>query len=111
MEKKNKILIIGGIITTILYILFSKSISETSTIWVLTRIFGMVAFFSLAIAITLGELRLLHIMKADFALFKFHTPMAIFALFVAMLHGISGLMDNYKWGVGVSWTSYLGFSF
>jgi len=111
MEKKSKILIIGGIVTTILYIIFSKSISETQTIWTLTRIFGMVAFFSLAIAIILGELRLLHIMKADFTLFKFHTPMAIFALFIALLHGISALMDEFKWGIGVPWTSYMGFSF
>ncbi len=49
--------------------------------------------------------------KADFWLFKYHKPTAIFAIFLVFLHFVAALADNYKWGKQLVFSQYLGFSF
>jgi DMSO/TMAO reductase YedYZ heme-binding membrane subunit len=58
-----------------------------------------------------GELRLLHKVKGDFVLFKFHKPIAIFSGFMILLHFISAALDKFKWGVSLRFVQFLGFSF
>ena len=111
MEKKTIFLIFAGILTTILYIILSYSVKDTKTIWIMTRLFGLLAYVFLFITILLGELRLLSWIKGSFTLFRFHTPAAIFSTYLVLLHFIAALADNFKWGKTVTFVQYLGFSY
>jgi DMSO/TMAO reductase YedYZ heme-binding membrane subunit len=111
MEKKTLIIMIGAIFTTIAYIVLSAMIQTTEAIWILTRIFGLLSFLGFFLVVLLGELRLTHKVKGEFTLFKFHKPLAIFSVFLVLLHLISALFDKYKWGVYLNFSQYLGFSF
>lgn len=111
MNTKTLTLLGFGIATAGLYILLASSLSETYYIWLLTRIFGLLSFLFLSITLILGELRMLTMLKANFSLFRFHIPSAIFSVYLIVLHGISGMSDNYQWGKGVSFVKYLGFTF
>jgi DMSO/TMAO reductase YedYZ heme-binding membrane subunit len=107
----KKIVIISGMIAAALFIVFSSMVKDTEVIWIQTRIFGLLAFLLLFITVLFGEIRLVMKEKQNFKLFRFHKPVAIFATFLVFLHFVSAILDNYKWGVGVSFTKYLGFSF
>jgi DMSO/TMAO reductase YedYZ heme-binding membrane subunit len=111
LEKKTLFLIIAGIISAVIYTIFAQSIKDQEMIWLLTRIFGLIAFVCLLITILLGEMRLLSFIKADFVLFRFHTPMAISSTYLILLHFISALSDKYMWGINLSFTQFFGFSF
>ncbi|NTV23426.1 MAG: hypothetical protein HGA85_03560 [Nanoarchaeota archaeon] len=111
MELKDKIILIAGVITTIIYILVSNSIKTTEYMWLLTRIFGILSFAALFATVVLGEIRLLSKVKADFALFTLHVPIAKMSIFLVLLHFISALFDEFKWGKYLTFTQYLGFSF
>jgi sulfoxide reductase heme-binding subunit YedZ len=111
MDAKRWALIIGGILAAIVYIVFSMAIRDTELIWLETRLFGLLAFGFLFLTVLVGELRLLTKIKADFTLFKYHTPFGIASLYLVMLHFIAALADNYKWGPSITIVQYLGFSF
>jgi methionine sulfoxide reductase heme-binding subunit len=111
MENSKKYVWIGSVVALVLYIIFSSAVRDTQLIWILTRVFGLISFAALFIAVTLGELRVLSKIKANFKLFRFHTPLAIFATFTVAAHLASAVLDNYKWGIGLTVTQYLGFSF
>lgn len=102
---------ISGIIVTIIFMALSYSLRTTQAIWVQTRILGLLSFLALFITVLLGEIRLLHKVKGDFVLFKFHKPIAIFSGFLILLHFISAAFDKFKWGKSLSFVQYLGFSF
>jgi len=107
----NKKLVISGIIVTIIFLAFSFSVQHSEAIWIQTRIFGLLSFLTLFLTVALGEIRLLHKVKGDFALFKYHKPIAIFAAYLILLHFISAAFDRFKWGVNLNFLQYLGFSF
>ncbi len=86
-------------------------IQDHISIWYLNRLFGLLAYATLFGTVLLGELRMLRKVKGDLTLFRFHTPLGIFSVFLIVLHAISALADNYKWGKQLVWTQYLGFSF
>lgn len=111
MDRKTLLILIATIFTTIAYIILSASIQTTEAIWILTRVFGLVAFLGFFLVVILGEIRLSHKVKGEFDLFKFHKPLAIFSTFIVLLHGISAVFDKYKWGVYLNFTDFLGFSF
>ncbi len=94
-----------------LYILLSSMIRSTAWIWYLTRMFGLLSFFFLFLSVITGELRLLAVVKSDFKLFKYHIPISIFTMVLVVLHFISALFEKYKWGIGLHFSNYLGFSF
>jgi DMSO/TMAO reductase YedYZ heme-binding membrane subunit len=104
-------LIAGGILSAIIFLGFFFSIKDTENIWIMTRFFGIMSYIFLFTTILLGELRLLTKIKGDFLLFRFHTPVAIFSLYLVFLHFASALIDNFKWGKSVTFLQYLGFSF
>lgn len=108
MDKK---LIILTVVTIPLYLAFSYNIREQELIWQLTRIFGILSFITLFITVILGEIRLISKNKADFAIFKYHTPIAIFSTFLVFIHFLSAVMDKYKWGKYLSFSDFLGFNF
>jgi methionine sulfoxide reductase heme-binding subunit len=109
--RMNKKILIGGIIVALAFLSFSFSIQHSEAIWIQTRIFGLVSFFALFTTVLFGELRLLHKVKGDFGLFRFHKPIAIFSIFLVLLHFISAAFDRFKWGVNLRFTDYLGFAF
>ncbi len=111
MKKKTIGLIILGVIFSFIYVLLSYMIKDTESIWVQTRIFGILSYVFLFLSIVLGELRLLSKNKAKFKLFRFHIPIAIFSVYLVFLHFIAAAFDNYKWGKSLSFINYLGFSF
>jgi sulfoxide reductase heme-binding subunit YedZ len=111
INKKTLIAVITGIIVTIMFVGLSFSVKTTEAIWVQARIFGLLSFLTLFITVLLGEIRLLHKVKGDFVLFKFHKPIAIFAAFLILLHFISAAFDRFKWGVNLKFVQYLGFTF
>lgn len=111
MERKTILLISGGVVFTALFLIFSYMVRDQQEIWLLTRLFGILAFLVLFMALTLGELRILTKIKANFILFKYHTPLAIFSVYLVMLHGLTAVFDNFKWGKGLHFADYLGFSF
>ncbi len=108
MDKK---LIVLTIITIPVYLALSFNIREQELIWQLTRIFGLLSFIALFITVMLGEVRLISKNKADFTIFKYHTPIAIFSTFLVFIHFLSAVMDKYKWGKYLSFTDFLGFNF
>jgi DMSO/TMAO reductase YedYZ heme-binding membrane subunit len=103
--------IISGIVAAALFISFFYAVKETEMIWLMTRALGLLAFLFLFISVLLGELRVMHLVKGDFTLHRFHAPAAIFSLFLVFLHFMAAVLDNYQWGAGVSFLNYLGFSF
>lgn len=111
MDKKLMWTIIGGALTTTLYIVFSSMIKTSEAIWILTRVFGLLSFLGFFLVVMLGEIRMNHKVKGEFALFRFHKPLAIFSTFLVLLHFISAIFDKYKWGIYLKFTDYLGFSF
>jgi methionine sulfoxide reductase heme-binding subunit len=111
MDKPKRTIWISSVVALLVYILFAASVRDSSLIWIQARVFGLLSFFSLFIAVVLGEMRLLSKVKAKFGLFRFHTPMAIFAMFMVVAHFASAALDNFKWGKGVAFVQYLGFSF
>jgi len=111
MERKTLVLIIAGAVTALLFLAFSTLITDTAAIWYETRIFGLLSFAALFLTVVIGELRVLAKSKASFPLFRYHKPVAIFATFLVGLHFIAAANDNFKWGKGLSFTQYLGFSF
>lgn len=110
MNRALRLTIIGTIVA-ILYTLFSNAIGETYAIWLQTRFLGLTAFFALFVVVLLGELRLLAKNKGRVRLFRYHKPLAIFSTYVVLLHLITAMADNYKWGKGLSLVDYLGFTF
>lgn len=106
-----KKIILAGSIAAFFFLVFSFFIQDNELIWIQTRIFGLIAFLALFTTILLGELRLLSKEKGNFTLFRFHIPIAIFSTFLILIHFISAVFDKYKWGIGVSFYNYLGFSF
>jgi DMSO/TMAO reductase YedYZ heme-binding membrane subunit len=111
MELKTKLIIAGGIMSGIVYSIFASLISETENIWLATRLFGLLAYISLFIALTLGEIRMLSKIKGNFTLFRFHVPFSIFSIYLVVMHFISAISDKFKWGVGLKFTDFLGFNF
>jgi len=111
INKKIFFSIIAGIIVTIIFLGLSYSLRTTQAIWVQARIFGLLSFLTLFLTVLLGEIRLLHKVKGDFVLFKFHKPIAIFSGFLILLHFITAAFDKFKWGKSLSFVQYLGFSF
>ncbi|HIH24458.1 TPA: hypothetical protein HA251_05470 [Candidatus Woesearchaeota archaeon] len=111
MQPKTWIMLIVGTLVTGAYLILSSLIRETETIWLLTRLFGIISFITLFIVVLLGEVRLLSKDKSKVTLFRYHKPLAIFATYLVFLHFISAVADDYKWGRGLQFTQYLGFSF
>ncbi|MCM2325769.1 MAG: ferric reductase-like transmembrane domain-containing protein [Candidatus Woesearchaeota archaeon] len=108
MDKKIAIL---TLITVPLYLILTYNIREQEIIWQLTRIFGLLSYLFLFITVMLGEMRLISKNKAEFTVFKYHTPIAIFSTFLVFLHFISAVMDKFKWGIYLRFTDFLGFNF
>jgi len=100
-----------GIPFMIAFIILSNSIKTTEYIWFQTRIFGLIAFFALFFTVVIGEMRLLSKIKANFILFKYHVPVAIFSIIIVLMHAISAIFDKFKWGKTLVFTQFLGFSF
>jgi methionine sulfoxide reductase heme-binding subunit len=107
MRLRNIILIVLGVVLGIAYILLANSIKTTSTIWVLTRSFGLIAYFLLFLLVLIGELKMLGKPVG----FKYHCSIGVLTFYLAMLHGISALFDKFKWGKTLSFIDYLGFNF
>jgi sulfoxide reductase heme-binding subunit YedZ len=111
MERKTLILIVAGAVTALLFLAFSAAVTDQPAIWYETRIVGLLSFAALFLTVVIGEVRVLAKNKASFPLFRLHKPIAIFATFLVGLHFIAAANDNFKWGKGLSFTQYLGFSF
>ncbi|MBI2572811.1 ferric reductase-like transmembrane domain-containing protein [Candidatus Woesearchaeota archaeon] len=111
MNIKTIMLIILGIMTTGSFIYLTNQIQDTYYIWLVTRVVGLISFLLLFLTVLIGEARVMTQIKANFTLFRFHVPFAIGSMFLVLLHGIAALTDNFKWGKGLSWVQYLGFSF
>ncbi len=111
MQTKSVVILVLSIVFTISYTVFSHAVRTTEYIWIQTRIFGLLAFLFLFLTLFIGELRVLTKIKANFTLFRFHVPVALFSLFLIVLHFISALLDSFKWGKELVFTQYLGFSF
>jgi methionine sulfoxide reductase heme-binding subunit len=106
-----KKLIISGIVVTFVFLAIFIAVRDTAAIWYLTRVIGLMAFVVLFVALLLGELRVMHLVKGDFELFRFHTPLMIFALYLILLHFLTAILDNFKWGKSAAFVDYLGFAF
>lgn len=111
MERKRIFLMVLAAILLGSFLAFSNSIKDTALIWYETRIFGLISFIALFATVILGEIRLLHKTKGEFELFRFHKPIAIFAVTTVFLHMASAMMDKFKWGKTISLVQFLGFSF
>ncbi|PIN80082.1 hypothetical protein COV13_04130 [Candidatus Woesearchaeota archaeon CG10_big_fil_rev_8_21_14_0_10_32_9] len=111
MNKKILYSALLGIPFMIAFIILSNSIKTTEYIWLQTRVFGLIAFFALFLTVVIGELRLLSKIKANFVLFKYHVPIAIFSTVIVLMHFISAVFDKFKWGKTLAFTQFLGFSF
>ncbi len=111
LRNKNLVIAVGGALAAFLFITFLNLIKNSEAIWLANRLFGMTAYFSLFITVLLGELRLLSKVKGSFAVFRFHKPVAIFSTFLVLMHGLSAVVDKYKWGKTLSFVDYLGFNF
>jgi len=111
MNKKILYSVLLGIPFMIAFIILSNSIKTTEYIWLQTRIFGLIAFFALFLTVVIGEMRLLSKIKANFILFKYHVPIAIFSTVIVLMHFISAVFDKFKWGKTLVFTQFLGFSF
>jgi DMSO/TMAO reductase YedYZ heme-binding membrane subunit len=109
MNRKTVIMALGGALTVFLYILLSYSLKDTIYMWISTRIFGLVSFVFLFLVVALGEARMLF--RIDSKIFRFHKPIAIFAMFLVLLHMVSAIFDKYKWGKYLSFFDYLGFNY
>lgn len=108
--KKIPMMIIGGLLL-VFFISISESVRNTPFVWMETRVFGLLAYFSLFATILLGELRMLWKEHGGFGLFKYHKPIAIFSASLVVAHFITAVADNFKWGKQLAFTQYLGFSF
>ncbi len=111
MDKRSMAVMALGAVTLALFAGFSAMVKDTETIWLQTRLFGLLSYAALFAAVVIGEVRALCMCKADFPLFRYHKPIAIFALYLVLVHFISAFADDYKWGELLEWTDYLGFSF
>jgi methionine sulfoxide reductase heme-binding subunit len=111
MDRKAALLAAAGLAATVLFVAFSAAVKDTETIWLQTRLFGLLSYAFLFAAVLIGEIRALAIKKSDFPLFRLHKPIAIFAVYLVLLHFVSAFADNYKWGKQLRWTDYLGVSF
>jgi len=111
MDRKGIAVMALGLVTLALFAGFSNMVKDTETIWLQTRLFGLLSYAALFTTVVLGELRVLSIKKADFPLFKYHKPIAIFSIYLVVVHFMSAFADSYKWGKLLKWTDYLGFSF
>lgn len=112
MERKTLILIVAGGVTAAFFLVFSMLVSTQPAIWYETRIFGLLAYAALFLTVVIGELRILSKNKAATAgIFRYHKPVAIFATYLVGLHLVAAANDNFKWGKGLSFLQYLGFSF
>jgi len=108
---KTRTLLLFSLPFMIIYIALSISLRTSEAIWLLTRVFGLLSYAFLFMTLLLGEVRMLSKVKGDAPLFRFHTPLAIFTTFLVALHFISAAAERYKWGVGLSFTDYLGAAF
>ncbi|RMD58158.1 hypothetical protein D6825_01840, partial [Candidatus Woesearchaeota archaeon] len=111
MELDTKISIATGILTAIIFTYASVAIRDTPFVWYQTRLFGLISYFFLFMTVLIGELRVLSKDKSRLKIFRFHKPIAIFSLFLVLVHGFAAVADNYKWGAQLSFSQYLGFSF
>jgi methionine sulfoxide reductase heme-binding subunit len=107
MKLRNVILAIVGIIVAIVSILILRSLQNTTSIWLLTRGFGLLAFAALFFVILLGELRMLGVKSMR----RLHCPTAVLMVYFAFLHGVTALFDRFRYGESMRITDYLGFSF
>ncbi|MFQ5621081.1 MAG: hypothetical protein ACE5FT_04520, partial [Candidatus Nanoarchaeia archaeon] len=87
------------ILITLAGVLFAFLIKDTQFIWLLTRLFGLLSYSALFLAVVIGELRAIAEIKGHVRSFKFHKPIAIFAIYLVFLHGLAAVFDNFKWGV------------
>lgn len=111
MESKTLKIFLSSVVAAIMYTGVSYLIRDTQYVWLLTRICGLVSYFALFATTLIGELRMLRKVKGDLSVFRFHTPLAVFSLFMVVLHGIAAIVDNFKWGKELGFVQYLGFSF
>ncbi len=95
----------------IIYFLLLSAIKSTPWIWYENRLFGLLAFIFLFMTIIIGELRVMHLNKSKFKIFKYHVPTGIFATILVLIHFVSAIFDKYKWGASLTFSQYLGFSF
>jgi len=111
MERSSRILVFAGVAAMVAYVILSSLVSDTALIWYQTRLFGLLSYLVLFAAMVLGELRLVSEKKTDIPDFRYHKPLAIFALYLVLLHFVSSFMDEYKWGRQLNLFDYTGFSF
>jgi len=111
MDWRDKVALVMGILTAVVFTVISVNIRETAWVWYQTRAFGLAAYAALFFTVIVGELRILTKGKAPLRMFKYHKPVAMYTIFLALTHGISAAADEFSWGKGVPWTSYLGFTF
>jgi methionine sulfoxide reductase heme-binding subunit len=111
LDAKGRITAFAGAASLALFAVFSSIVRDTETVWLLTRSLGLLSYLFLFVSIALGELRLLTKGRSEFAIFSFHKPASIFAVFLVAAHFIAAFADDYKWGKQLTFVQYLGFSF
>jgi len=111
MQAKTVLLVLAGVLTTLAFAVFSAMIRTTQWVWLQSRAFGLLSYAALFFSVTLGEWRMLSKGKSEFRLFRLHKPVSVFALYLVLLHFISAVLDDFKWGKSLTLIQYLGFSF
>jgi DMSO/TMAO reductase YedYZ heme-binding membrane subunit len=106
MEQK-KALMLAGVVVALAIAVITVLIRDTYYIWLETRIFGLLAYGFLWLLVLSGELKLLGRPR----LFKVHVPLAVASMLLVLAHFLSAVLDNFKWGLQLVFTQYLGFSF
>jgi len=100
-----------GVLSGALFLALTLAIRDSVWIWWEMRLFGLVSFAGLFATLAIGEIRMLLLNKGAFPLFRYHKPIAIWTVFLVLLHFLSAILDRFKWGKATPWTNYLGFSY
>jgi methionine sulfoxide reductase heme-binding subunit len=111
MQSKNILTIAAAVFGVIAYALFAYAVKDSSIIWLMTRILGLISYALLFASISLGEIKLITKGSNNFTIFKHHHAISIASVVFVLAHFIAAFMDNYKWGRQLTAVQYLGFSY
>jgi len=107
MRARSMAMAAAGVAFGILYLFIADSLKTTEAIWLLTRSLGMMSITALFALVYTGELRLLGYKRLS----RWHCLLGTATFYLAMLHGFSAAFDRFKWGKGLGFADYIGFSF
>ncbi|MDD5111311.1 MAG: ferric reductase-like transmembrane domain-containing protein [Candidatus Altiarchaeota archaeon] len=111
MNTRTAIMAIALAAALILLTALSILIRDTSVIWLQTRALGLISYALLFLSLMIGEWHIITKGKGGPNLIRIHPAVSAGALLIILSHGLSAVIDNYKWGRELSLPEYLGFSF